>query len=264
MTLHMLAGLPRSGSTLLLNVLAQHPDVAVSGTSALANVLDAAQGVLSNDPTVISELSANPGMYARYQAALRGLAEGWYSTADSPDVIDKGRAWAPLWTLARDLWPDARMLVTVRDPRDVVASIERQHQATGLFRSPVAPALRDAAEQLMMADGLVGAQIRFVEDLIRRRAEGVMFVRHESFVASPEPVLTKIVEHLGLEPFDFDPENVESAGGDTDAVWRGKYPHQGTGPIKPHGGSWTDVLDPELGALIAGVFPLYMTTFSYA
>lgn len=115
----------------------------------------------------------------------------------------------------------------------------------------------------MMADGLVGAQIRFVEDLIRRRSEGVMFVRHESFVAAPEPVLGKIVEHLNLEPFDFDCENVESVGGDADEVWRGKYPHDGTGPIKPHGGSWEDVLDPELGSLIAGVFPLYMTTFSY-
>ena len=264
MTVHALAGLPRSGSTLLANVLAQHPDVHVSGTSALSNVLDAAQGVLSNDPTVISELSANPGMYGRYQAVLRGLVSGWYSTMDSrTSVVDKGRAWTPLWILAHDIDPAARLIVTVRDPRDVVASIETQHQNTGLFRSPVAHGVRDEAELLMSPDGLVGSQMRYIEDLIRRRSEGVLFVRYESFVVSPQPVLASIEAHLGLESFEYDTENVESRGGDADEVWRGKFPHDGTGPIKASGRAWEDVLDAELGALIAGVCPLYMTTFSY-
>jgi len=263
MTIHALAGLPRSGSTLLANVLAQHPDVHTSGTSSLSNVLDVVQGVLSNDPTVISELSANPGMYSHYQAALCGLMNGWYSHVTEPCIIDKGRGWAPLWTLAQDLDPNARLLVTVRDPRDVIASIERQHQATGLFRSPISPVLRETAERLMEPKGMVGSAMRFIEDLIRRRSKGVMFIRHESFIASPEPVLAKITEHLGLDPFSFDVENVESVGGDADEVWRGKYPHQGTGAIRGHSESWEDVLDPELGALIAGVFPLYMSTFSY-
>ena len=261
--INALAGLPRSGSTLLANVLSQHPDIYVSGTSSLSNVLDAAQGVLSNDPTVISELRANPGMYERYQSALRGLAEGWYSGHDEPCLIDKGRAWAPLWTLQKELWPDAKLLITVRDPRDVIASIERQHRNTGVFRSPLTHSLRDSAEQLMSPDGLVGAQIKFVEDLIRRKAEDVTIIRYESFVYDAVSTLKRITEVLGVDSYDFDIMNVESAGGDADEVWRGKYPHRGTGQIKPSEGSWKEVMDDVLANDIAGVFPMYMQTFSY-
>lgn len=263
MTIHALAGLPRSGSTLLANILAQHPDVYASGTSVLANVVDAAQTVLSNDPTVVSELNANPGMYQRYQSALRGLIGGLYAGIEEPCIIDKGRGWAGLWGLAQDIDPESRLIVTVRDPRDVIASIEKQNIKSGIFKSPVAPTLRDAAEQLMTVQGLVGAPIKMAEDLLRRRSPNVLFVRFESFVVDPKPVMDKISEHLSLEPFKWDFENVENRGGDNDAVWRGKYPHDGSGSVHPPQESWQDFLDPELAGLIAGVFPFYMSTFSY-
>ena len=263
MSIHTLAGLPRSGSTLIANVLSQHPDVHVSGTSALSNVLDSMQGVLTNDPTVISEMTANTGMVERYRSALNGFIDGWYSGINEPVIVDKGRTWAPLWILSRDLDPSRKMLCTIRDPRDVIASIEKQHQNSGLFRSPVAPLLRDSAEKLMEPTGLVGAPMRWVEDMIRRKSPGVLFIRYESFVASPAPVMTAISKHLELSEFEWDFDNIVSRGGDGDQVWRGKYPHDGTGAIKPSEGSWEDTIDPELGKLIAGVCPLYMSTFSY-
>lgn len=267
MTIHALAGLPRSGSTLLGNLLAQHPGVYVSGTSSLAGVVDAVQGVLSNDPTVISETTADPAMYGRYKEAVAGLMHGWYADIiDNPAtscVIDKGRAWSGLWLAVRDLDPNAKMLFTVRDPRDVVASIERQHQATALFRSPVHRDLREAASQLMSPEGLVGINCKAAEDLIRRKAQGVMFIRYESFVVDPRGTMRSISEFLELDEFDFDPDHVESRGGDADEVWRGKYPHDGTGTIAPSTRTWDEVFDASLAAEIASVHPTYMATFAY-
>lgn len=262
MTFYGLAGLPRSGSTLLANILAQHPDAFVSGTSSLPDVFAAARQVLSNDPTVVSELVANDDMYGRYQAALRGLIEGWYSTRPERVVVDKGRPWTNLWLSVLDLYPDAKLIVTVRDPRDVIASIERQHRATALFASPVAPSLYDAAESLLEPAGLVGGPMRAIEDLLRRRPEGVLFVRYENLVVDPVLTVNRAAAFLDLDGFEFDLENIESRGGDTDEVWRGKYPHNGTGALKG-GSSWTEILDPGLARLIAGVCPLYMATFSY-
>ncbi len=260
---NVLAGLPRSGSTLLANILAQHPGVHVSGTSTLGSVVGSVSAILSNNPEVLSELAANPGMYGRYASALRGLVEGWYSEQEVKTIVDKGRAWPPNWALLKDIYPSSKMICSVRDPRDVIASIERQHRATGLFQSPVAPALKDSAESLMTQDGMVGGSIKFVEDMIYRKAEGVLFVRYESFVLDPQSNMKRISDFLELDDFKYDFENVESRGGDTDTVWRGKYPHEGSGPVKPSSSSWVDVMNQDLADLIASVYPLYMKTFTY-
>ena len=88
-------------------------------------------------------------MYGRYGDALKGLITGWYGAIDKPVIIDKGRGWPLHWFLISSIFPDAKMIVSVRDPRDVIASIEKQHRATGIFQSPTGPTVRDSTETMM-------------------------------------------------------------------------------------------------------------------
>lgn len=264
MKLHALAGLPRAGSTLLANVLSQHPDVYVSGTSTLSQAVEAVGGVLSNNAEIQAELANVPGSYERYRTALAELAHGWYCDRPEAHIIDKGRGWIKQRGLLEQVEPGSAMIVCVRDPRDVIASIERQHRRTAIFASPIAPTIYDGAETLMKQDGMVGGPMRWCEDLIRRSLPGVVWVRYESFVAAPDVALKKVHEALGTEPFAHDFENVENVSTDLDALYRGKYPHDGSGNIKPGGHHWSDVLDEGLAADIASVFPLFMQTFGYA
>lgn len=266
MRLNALAGMPRSGSTLLANILAQHPEVHASGTSTLSPVINAVTTVLSNNPDLPSELAANEGMEARYASAVRGLIEGWYAGIKEPVIVDKGRTWPQVWLLARKVDPEAKMLVTVRDPRDVVASIEKQNRATAMFQSPIAPSLRDAADNLMSPEGMVGGPIRMIEDMIDRNAQtyGVLFVPFETFVIDPQTMMDRISKHLDLKPHKWNFEKVDSQGLDLDEVWRGKYPHGGSGPVAAPEGSWSDYLPSDLADLIAGVYPKFMQRFSYS
>lgn len=263
MRLHTLAGLPRSGSTLLANILSQHPDVYVSGTSALCQCTTAVVDTLSAAAEVQSDLANVPGAYEGYERALRGLAEGWYGGRDEPVIVDKGRGWITHQGLLGQLWPGSAMIVTVRDPRDVVASIECQNRRTPVFNSPVARTLYEAADLLMKQDGIVGGPMRFCEDLVRRNAKGVQFVRYESFVRDPGTVMAKLDEALGIESCGYDFDHIENVATDLDALYRGKYPHDGSGSIKVPESSWREVMDEGLGALIAGAFPLYVQTFGY-
>lgn len=260
--IHALAGLPRSGTTLLGNLLAQHPDMHVSGTSVLAQSIEAVAAVLSTEPEVQSDLANVPGAYDRYLTALRGLMTGWYSDRSEPVLIDKGRGWIKHRALLDQLDPTMRLIACVRDPRDVVASIERQHRATALFNSPLAPTIHDEADLLMRVDGMVGGPMRWIEDIVRRNLP-VEWVRYETFVRDPATTIERLATALSLDAFTFDFENVENQASDLDALYRNKYPHDGSGPIKPSGRSWQDTLDPELAAKIASVYPLYMQTFGY-
>ncbi len=269
---HTLAGLPRSGSTLLLNVLAQHPDVSVTGTSALSQAVEAVATVLSGSPEVQSDLVNVPGSPERYAGALRALIEAWHSDAETPVVINKGRGWAAHRLLLDSVMPDSVLIVTVRDPRDVFASVERQHRETGMFNSPFGGTIYEMADTMLAPQGIIGGPLKWCEDLIRRNHKSVEFVRYETFVRDPLTVLAKLETRLGLaqesekkgkKPFAWDTDNVVNVSTDLDELYLGKFPHEGSGPIKSNGSSWTDTLAEDLANLIAGVAPLYMQTFAY-
>lgn len=264
MTFHYLAGLPRSGSTLLANILAQHPDVHVTGTSPLFGAVDAIADAVSSIPEVVAELENIPGTYDRYVGAVRAFMSAWSSHAEKPVVIDKHRGWLRRFGLIQQLDPASRIIACVRDPRDVVASFERQERKTALFNSPVHPVFHEYASRLMSPDGMVGGPITLVEDMLRRRIP-VVWVRYETLLAAPEKTLEDLQDHLGLEPCSFDLEHIENVATDLDAVYRNKYPHQGDGALSADRSShWSDVMSPELAEKVAGRYPLYMQTFAYA
>lgn len=263
MTISYLAGTPRSGSTLLGNILAQHPEISVTGTSALYACVNSLGDALSNSPDVVSELENVPGSYERYVASVKAFMDQWHDGHDGRIVLDKHRAWPNRWALLSQVDGDSRMICCVRDPREIVASFERQERRTALFNSPVHQQITEYASRVMSAEGMVGAPIKLMEDLLTRRSP-VSWVRYEQFITSPQPVLASLVDELGLEPYPFDLDNIENVATDCDAIYRGKYPHIGAGTLKPVAGSWRDMFNDELGAKIAGVHPTYMREFGYA
>lgn len=263
MKLHVLAGLPRSGSTLLGNILAQHPDIHVTGTSSLTSCVQAISNTLSASAEAQGELANVRGSYGRYLGAVRAFVDGYYADRSEAHVVDKNRGWVLLPHLLRQISPDSVIVVTVRDPRDVIASIERRHRETAVFVSPVAPTIWEAASRLMGPDGMVGGPIKFCEDLMRRSVPRTVYVPYEALVAAPEQMVSRIEREMGVEPFVHDFQNIANVATDLDALYRGKYPHDGSGAIKPSGRPWNDTLDADLAARIASVFPMYMQSFGY-
>ena len=123
---HFVAGLPRSGSTLLLNILGQNPRFRVGSTSGIMDVMF---GVRNNWDKLI-EFRASPNPEGKLRV-LRGILESYYADSELPVVFDKCRGWISTGMLEMAetvLGRNVKILVPVRDLREVLASFEKLHR----------------------------------------------------------------------------------------------------------------------------------------
>ena len=96
--------------------------------------------------------------------------------------------------LAWELYPDAREVVLVRDPRDVLCSVMAANVKRGQRPPPENPA-RWIAEEF---EGRITA----VADSWERRRDQAHLVRYEDLMLDPAPTLTRLLEYLGIDAGD--------------------------------------------------------------
>jgi len=119
-----LVGFPRSGTTLLETVLGSHPDIeTMEERDAL---LDGATAFTGSDEALdkLATLSAEDAQ--RYRDAYWKVAGSFGHAADKAVFVDKMPLNTLLLPIVAKLFPDAKILFALRDPRDVVLSCFRR------------------------------------------------------------------------------------------------------------------------------------------
>ena len=265
--MHVITGLPRSGSTLLCNIINQNPKYWATSTSILPGLVNACISQWSSSLEVKNELNTDrKAMENRLTRSIRALCEQWHQRDDGRIVFDKSRGWNHNLLALRQIFPDSKALVIVRDPRNVFASIEKQHQKNPLldeFNSVVDKAILSRADKMLAPNGLVGVAITGVEDMIRRKLP-VMFIKYEQFCKFPQQVLAEMYGYLEDTSFSHDLENVVNTATDPDGFYNYKYPHEGSGKVIPTDETaWTRFFNQELADLIISRYPLYANFFGY-
>lgn len=268
MSFHVICGLPRSGSTLLANVIDQREDVHVSATSCLPAVLAHCSRVWTEAPELKSELIRNRmTTEARMRYALHGLVNGWYHDVRDRVVFDKSRLWNHHVRLLEWLYPDAHMIVVVRDLRSVLASLEKQHARTAIFdaaNTPQEKTLFHRSNGYFSPDGLVGSCIDGVEDMLRRRPDNVHFVRYEDFVKRPKTTLRELYEDIGMTDFEHDFDDVKNTTGtDVDGLYLHKFPHYGEGKVEERADEWERWVSDDLSQQLTAKYRGYNSAFKY-
>ena len=268
MRLNAICGTPRSGSTLLCNILNQNPRFHASSTSCIPQSVRSLANLWSNAPEVKSDLiNDREATEARMVRASRAMVEAWYGDlADDTVVFDKGRLWNNQPAVLRQLFPDAQIFACIRDPRDIVASCEKQHAKNPLLDTAEnALQLNQHAriERLCEPNGIVGQQIDSVQDLSRQRLPFVHIVQFETLVRNPKLVLDGIYTTLGEESFNHDFTNVENTATDVDGLYLNKFPHEGAGPVAPPEGTWKDHVPPEIAHKVMNRFSEFNQVFGY-
>jgi len=140
-SLHFISGLPRSGSTLITNILKQNPDIHGESVSSLSAVFGTVNASWSS-------IEANQE-YINFQAkrgVLSGVLRGYYNHINKPIIFDKDRGWIPLIaTLEEIMQQQVKILVCVRNPAEILSSFERLRKENPLFFTRADLSLREGS-----------------------------------------------------------------------------------------------------------------------
>jgi tetratricopeptide (TPR) repeat protein len=117
-----LLGFPRSGTTLLENILAGHPDIE---TVEERDALLKAETDFLVPPDGLERLD-NARDLAPYREAYWAEMQAAGATLGKPVFIDKMPLNSLLLPVIAKMFPEARILLAIRDPRDVVLSCFRR------------------------------------------------------------------------------------------------------------------------------------------
>lgn len=184
-------GLPRTGTTLLEQILANHLDVASGGelgdfTQAIDWEVDAFVGSPPSPESQALFDGINPGaLGARYLARTAAAAGGKVFLVDkNPSNLYHAAA------IARAL-PSARILCLVRDPMDACFS-----NLKALFAGQGNGYSYDFAEMAAQHRSFT----RLVATFERQFPTQFMPVRYEDIVADPQRIAARIVDACGLAP----------------------------------------------------------------
>ena len=215
--IHFLSGLPRSGSTLLGALLKQNPKLHSGMSSPVGALIGRVQGAMGPR----SEFSSMITDHQR-RNILHAIVEGFYRDVHGEKVvIDTNRAWCAKLPLIAALYPDARIIVCVRDLVWIVDSFERvlRKNALGtskMFQQKDALTVHTRVNALASPGGTVGFAWNATQEAFYGEfSDKLIVVDYEALTREPQRTMELIYAKLGLEPFVHDFDNVVYGEGDT-------------------------------------------------
>jgi tetratricopeptide (TPR) repeat protein len=184
-----LLGFPRSGTTLLEQALEEHPDIITMPERDC--LIEGSRDWLSDPHRIERLLSASEGQLEYYRGNYWSRVQRERIRPDSRVFVDKNPFNSFRLPLIARLFPEARILFAVRDPRDIVLSCLRNR-----FQ------MSAATWQLLSLEGaaaLYAATMELVEASVATFALTPHQVALSALVADFDGETKRICEYLGVE-----------------------------------------------------------------
>lgn len=210
-TIYFVAGLPRSGSTMMINILKQNPKVHGEAVSSLAVVASSIHSNWDN----IQASKEYPNDKAR-MGVLRGVFDGYYKHIEKPIIFDKDRLWtSKIGLLEAVTGARVKILQPVRNPAEILSSFEKLRK-----NNPMSLVLPDQSlgegstigSRCMYYAGPTGAMglaHQFIRDAITMGyLDRMLFVEYNRFCNSPKSQLKRIYDFFELPAFEHDLEHI--------------------------------------------------------
>lgn len=213
-TFFFTAGLPRSGSTLLQNILAQNPRFYATPTSGLVEVV---RGIKDGWARVVPFNAIDAHESRRiFLGCISGIFEGAYKHIEQPVIFEKNRGWPAFIGLLKNVLPyDVKMIACVREPREILASLEKRWRETDTFGQAPRPqkvdmsSLEARLKYFASNIGPLGAPYILLSEAMKMSfQEQIHFVEFETLTKDPELTMRRIYQFINEDVFEHDFDNV--------------------------------------------------------
>lgn len=206
-----LAGLPRSGSTVLSAILQQNPAIYAGGNSPVCQMMWDVYS--STRHSCIEQITAT----RRQNAADRVIASvphNYYDDIDRPVIVDKCRSWtmpANIDLIRRFITPEPRVIVLTRNIHDIVESFRKLYERNDKPFDPTELFLPETEPLARSLEGVQHAQAN--------NSGEFLFVDYDDLINEPTRQLERIYEHAHLPTFNHDLDNIVDPNPEDDTVY---------------------------------------------
>jgi sulfotransferase len=223
-TYHFLAGLPRSGNTLLSALFNQNPDVYSTPLSPLPTFM---WGLFSGIKSM-EQVNRNVENRINSEIFLSSFMDNYYKEVEKPVVIDREKMWGTpsnLNVIKTFVTPTPKIIFTVRDILEIIASfvkMDAQHIKNEIsnrsyymnnYRSP-----KDViCEHLMAPDGEIDKGLLSLASAFYPENKGMFhIVEYNDLVFNPNDTMAKIYEFLEMPYYEHNFTEIKKLEQDND------------------------------------------------
>jgi sulfotransferase len=206
-----LGGLPRSGSTLLCNILAQNTSIYVSkATSGCSDIFHTIKQRWPQLPEHIAEGINEKQMYAVMNATLQSYHNTFRET-----VIDKSRNWLSMFEeIEKATGEKPKIVAPVRNLTQILASFEKlwrknkwEFSTDDYFQ---AQTLEGRCDIWSREHQVIGVAYNRVKDIISRgHKDDVLFLEFDLLTSNPTRAMELVYNYLELPNYQHNFDYVE-------------------------------------------------------
>ena len=261
------SSLPRAGSTLLSNIIAENPSFYCTPTSGLSDyvlnsmsVYNSSQAIKSQDK---GEMEASFFNYINF--GMQGFFE---SITDKKNVLDKSRDWAINYRLLEKIQEKPKVICMVRDVRAIYSSMEKNFRKNPHKENHVQNPVNLVGTTLdkrinLWADGLpVGIAMDRLKDIFQQGLDKhILFVRYEDLMSSPKETMNRVYDYLGLDRFEHSFDKITQVTVEDDSVHGIYGDHSLREEFKMLPNDFEEVLGIELSEKIKHTYQWFFNKF---
>lgn len=209
---HFIGGLPRSGTTLLSTILKQNPKFEASISGPLARFTRA----------IIQESSSQGGYRfecppEKRKKLINGLFENYYDDPSKEVAFNTNRGWGLLLPTIKDLYPDSKLILCVRDIGWVLDSFEvlyrkNPYSFSSMFSPEESINVYTRCETLMNPGRTLGFAYNAVKQAITSEYKtSIMVIDYDDLAKKPLFIMKSLYKFIDEPYFEHDFDNVESS-----------------------------------------------------